>query len=68
MVDIVRSNGVGDLFDWPDQHIAEISHEEMTRRGDEAVQGFDDDNLKALTSGEVCGFTGEDLLPGVQDF
>lgn len=68
MVDIVRSNGVGDLFDWRDQDIAEICREEMAQRGDEQVQGFDDENLKALASGEVCGFTGEDLLPGAQDF
>ena len=68
MVDIVRSNGVGDLFDWRDQDIAEICREEMAKRGDEEVQGFDDDNQEALASGEVCGFTGEDLLPGAQDF
>ncbi|WP_206749799.1 hypothetical protein [Synechococcus sp. UW179A] len=68
MVDIVRSNGVGDLFDWRDQDIAEICLEEMAKRGDEEVQGFDDDNQEALASGEVCGFTGEDLLPGAQDF
>jgi len=68
MVDIVRSNGVGDLFDWRDQDIAEICLEEMAGRGEEEVQGFDDDNQEALASGEVCGFTGEDLLPGAQDF
>ena len=68
MVDIVRSNGVGDLFDWRDQDIAEICLKEMAKRGDEEVQGFDDDNQEALASGEVCGFTGEDLLPGAQDF
>jgi beta-phosphoglucomutase-like phosphatase (HAD superfamily) len=68
MVDIVRSNGVGDLFDWRDQDIAEICREEMAKRGDEEVQAFDADNLEALASGEVCGFTGEDLLPGAQDF
>lgn len=68
MVDIVHSNGVGDLFDWRDRDIAEICREEMAKRGDEQVQAFDDDNRKALASGLVCGFTGEDLLPGAQDF
>ena len=68
MVDIVHSNGVGDLFDWRDRDIAEICRGEMAKRGDEQVQAFDDDNRKALASGLVCGFTGEDLLPGAQDF
>ena len=68
MVDIVHSNGVGDLFDWRDQDIAEICRQEMSKRGDESVQAFDDDNRAALTAGEVCGFTGEDLLPGERDF
>ena len=68
MVDIVRSNGVGDLFAWRDEDIARICREEMTARSDEVVQAFDDDNRAALAAGEVCGFTGEDLLPGSQDF
>ena len=68
MVDIVHSNGVGDLFEWRDQDIAEICRQEMSKRGDESVQAFDDDNRAALAAGEVCGFTGEDLLPGERDF
>ena len=68
MVDIVRSNGVGDLFAWRDEDIAKICREEMAARSDEVVQAFDDDNRAALAAGEVCGFTGEDLLPGSQDF
>ena len=68
MVDIVRSNGVGDLFDWRDQDIAEICRQELEQRGGEAVQAFDADNRAALAAGDVCGFTGEDLLPGDQDY
>jgi hypothetical protein len=68
MVDIVHSNGVGDLFDWRDQDIAAICRQEMANRGGEAVQAFDDDNRAARAAGVVCGFTGEDLLPGDQDY
>ena len=68
MVDIVRSNEVGVLFDWRDSDIAEICREEMQARGDEEVQAFDVDNQEALAAGEVCGFTGEDFLPADQDF
>ena len=68
MIDIVKSNGVGELFDWRDERLEKICQEEIEKRGGEEVEGFDEENKRALEKGEVCGFTGEDFLPGNQDF
>eukprot|EP00009_Paramoeba_aestuarina_P000414 CAMPEP_0201515028 /NCGR_PEP_ID=MMETSP0161_2-20130828/6703_1 /ASSEMBLY_ACC=CAM_ASM_000251 /TAXON_ID=180227 /ORGANISM="Neoparamoeba aestuarina, Strain SoJaBio B1-5/56/2" /LENGTH=236 /DNA_ID=CAMNT_0047911731 /DNA_START=98 /DNA_END=804 /DNA_ORIENTATION=- len=68
MIDMVRSNGVGDLYDWRDERLQIICNEELEKRKDEAVRSFDEEKQKALAAGELCGFTGDDLLPGTQDF